>query len=78
MVEKSTRSLGYNTFSFSTQLSMKMFLLIEIKMPPIFTSKEKFHAKLYLARMNLHFFWYFEIYSQDKFQAQSSRAWKRL
>ena len=30
-----TELRGYNTFSYSTQLSMKLFLLINIKMPTI-------------------------------------------
>ena len=65
-------------FSYSTQLSTKFILLINVKMPTnvgiltfismINTTSERFKAR--------HFFicWYFSFYEKLKFRAQLSRA----
>ena len=68
-------------FSCSTQLSMKFFMLISLKLLTIANSfllnladRENFYAYKY---ENANFCWHFHIYWQRKFYAQLSWAWKK-
>ena len=63
-------------FSYSTQLSMKFFLLINIKMPTIvgilmFISRKNFMVTFALQEKSLNW-WYLIFYKQKKFHSQLS------
>ena len=70
------RLRGYKTFSYSTQLSTKFILLINVKKPTIVdiltfisminTTSERLQAR------NCVICWYFSVYEQLKFRAQLS------
>ena len=67
-------------FSCSTQLSMKFFLLINVKMPTIFgilvwmSGKNSILGLAWKSWIS----WYFYIYEHLKFHAQLSWAWKKF
>ena len=73
---------GYKTFLYSTQLSTKFILLINVKMPTIVgiltfisminTTSERLKAR------NFFICQYFSFYEQLKFHAQLSSAQKKL
>ena len=69
-------------FSYSTQLSIKFFLLINIKMPTIvgiliFISGTNFMLISALQEKSLKC-WYWFFYKQNKFHSQLSWSWKRF
>ena len=72
----------YNFFSCSNELSMKFFLLINIKMPTIvgiLTSMSGKNSILGLTGpRNSHISWYFYTYEHLEFHSQLSWAWKNL
>ena len=74
----SLRLRGYKTFSWSTQLSMKFILLINVKMPTIigiltFISMKNTISERLKAR-NFFICRYFSFYEQLKFRSQLSWA----
>ena len=77
---KATLAWGYKTFvSFSTELSMKFVLLINIKIPIHVILKyfllNRAEHEIYLANNSC---WHFNIYKQDKFHAQLSWVGKKF
>ena len=69
-------------FSCSTELSMKLVLLIKLKLLTITNSfllniaeHETFSTNKY---ENANYIWHFHIYKQRKFHAQLSWAWKKF
>ena len=69
-------------FPCSTQLSMKFFLLINIKMPTIvgiLTFMSRKNSILSLSELEkCWIYWYFHTYEHLKFHAQVSWAWKKF
>ena len=69
-------------FSYSTQLSMKFFLLINIKMPTIvgiliFISRKNFMLSYALQKKSLNW-WYLIFHKRNRFHSQLSWAWKKF
>ena len=69
-------------FSYSTQLSLKFFLLINIKMPTIvgiliFISRKNFILSSALQEKSLNC-WYLIFYKRNKLHSQLSWAWKKF
>ena len=71
-----------NFFSCSTQLSMKFFLLINVKMPTIvgiLTFMSRKNSLLHLSEPEERWIsWYFYTYEHLKFHAQLSWVWKKF
>ena len=67
---RNNRAQGYEKFSYSTQLSMKFWMLKSIK-----KKFSIFQAQISLERYD-NKYWHFDIYEQEKFHAQLSSAWK--
>ena len=69
-------------FLCSTQLSMKFFLLINVKMPTIVGILTFMHRKNSILGLSepekCWISWYFHTYEQLKFYAQLSWAWKKF
>ena len=68
-----------NTFSCSSQWSMKFSLLINVKMPTIFNIYERENSILgFPDPKKSQISWHFYTYEHLKFNAQMSWAWKKF
>ena len=71
------RPWGWKLFSYSTQLSTKFILLINVKMPTTLISMINTTSERLKAR-NFFICRYFGVNEQVKFRAQLSWSWKKL